>query len=698
MKRTLYILLSLLLLLVFSFVYPQVERDAAQATLLPPDVLQSIIHEASGDLAWQNEVFLSGVNRNRPAQEYVSGYFETRFILEKLKEYGILQAELVELPARAKTTWDAEMAELWMVKPSLQKLADLKEVPATLCSGSVSTEVTAPLVYVGYGDRDSFYEGKEIKGKIVLVNGSPERARLLAVEKYGALGLIGYASSHPEVDPDQVGWSSIRVAENQKPTFAFMVSTRQGQRLRDMLERGQSIEIRAVVKTQMVPYREEMVAAVLPGKERPEEELVFTAHIFEGFAKQGANDDASGCVAILETARVLKKLMDEGKIPPLRRSVRFLFVPEISGTAAYIQKYPEIARRFFANINEDMVGEALIKNNAYFYLERSPYSLPSYLGDVIESFVEWMGETQRISLEGRSNEMGIVSPTGTKDPFYYRIAPYTGGSDHVVFIDGGVKVPAVMFIVWPDFWYHTSGDLPDKSDPTQLKRVVVLSAASAVFLANAGAKEAPQIISEVMHRAQKRLAGEFKRAEASLRAAAATNLQEERREAVNVVEQAFLREKEALASCRFFFQEEKTLGEVLNSRLKALDGIKSTYLNLLEETYRLRCQELKVTPVKLVLTAEEARLSRLVPVRTEKMQGYFNATEFRARLREAKDVPAYNLGRAEFEARNFIDGKRSILDIRQALSAEYGPVPLKQVENFILALEKAGFVNIKKIR
>ncbi|MCX7973428.1 MAG: M28 family peptidase, partial [Candidatus Aminicenantes bacterium] len=541
------------------------------------------------------------------------------------------------------------------------------------------------------------YEGKDIKGKIVLVNGPPERARLLAVEKYGALGLIGYSSSHPEVDPDQVGWSSIRVSEGQKPTFAFMISTRQGRQLRDLLESGQEVEVRAIVKTQMVPYREEMVAALLPGKEFPEEELVFTAHIFEGFAKQGANDNASGCVAILETARVLKKLIDERKIPPLRRSIRFLFVPEISGTAAYIQKYPEIARRFFANINEDMVGEALIKNNAYFYVERSPHSLPSYLGDVIETFAEWMAETQRISLEGRSGEMGIVSPTGTRDPFYYRVAPYTGGSDHVVFIDGGVRVPAVMFIVWPDFWYHTSGDLPDKSDSTQLKRVVVLSAASALFLANGGPADVPKIIVEVSSRAQKRLAEELKKGETYLLNASKDNLHDQRKEALNLIDQAFRREKETLASIRFFSRGDKGAEEKINSRIKDFETLKLIYLNLLEELYRQRCSELKIAPIKLSLTPEEQRLSRIVPVRTEKMKGYFNAMEFRDRLRQIKDLPAYNLGRAEFEARNFIDGQRSILDIRNALAAEYGPIPLKQVENFIVVLEKTGFVTWKKL-
>jgi hypothetical protein len=46
--------------------------------------------------------------------------------------------------------------------------------------------------------------------------------------------------------------------------------------------------------------------------------------------------------------------------------------------------------------------------------------------------------------------------------------------------------------------------------------------------------------------------------------------------------------------------------------------------------------------------------------------------------------------------RNFIDGRRSILDIRNGASAEYDPIPLKDVENFILVLERAGFVELLK--
>lgn len=693
MKKSFAIMLGL----IFSFglIFAQMFRPSPPETILSLGVLQDIINEASGDLALQNEIFLTAVNRNRLPEEYASAYFETDFILKKLKEYGIGQAEIIDLPTRSSTTWDAEMAELWITKPEVRKIADLKEVPACLCSGSFSTDTTAELVYVGPGNRESFYQGKDVKGKIVLVNGPPEMARPLAVEKFGGLGLIGYSSSHPEFDPDQVGWNGLRASEKEKPTFGFMVSTRQGQELRDFLERGVMIEVRAVAKTQQVPYKDQMVAALLPGKDYPEEELVFTAHLFEGFAKQGANDDASGCVAILETARVLKKLVDEGKVAPLRRSIRFLFIPEISGTAAYIKKYPDIAKRFFANINGDMVGEALIKNNSFFNLERSPYSLPSYLSDVLESIVGWVGATQKISGEYRGNLPSIVSPTGTKDPFYYAFTAFTGGSDHIVFLDGGVRVPSVMFICWPDMWYHTSGDTPDKSDPTQLKRVVFISAAAAVFLANAGPVETQKMISETSARAISRLGTEKRRAEKIVMDAEAKGIHDAYKEALNVLNQAFDREKQALSTIRFFIKGDAALESHLRARIKGLESLKAPFLLDAEGTYGLRCLRENMKPQKPGQSQDEIRLSKLVPVRTEKMRGYFDAREFYQKLREMKELPSYQLGRADYEVRNFIDGKRSILEIRNAAAAEYGPVPLKGVEGYILVLEKTGFVRIQ---
>lgn len=692
MKKHLAAILVLLFLVSAALAQPQ---EKLPRTLLSLRLLQDIINEANGELALQNEIFLTAVNRNRKAEEYATGYFETGFILEKLREYGYDESQVLELPARDQTVWDAEEAELWVVEPAKKKIADLKEIPAVLCSGSAPTDVTAELVEVGPGYSEDHYRNKDVNGKIVLVYGSPEAARRLAVEKFGAVGLIGCSSSHPEFDRDQIGWSSIRVGPKDKPTFAFMVSERTYFDLKMALERKTKITVRALVKSQRVPAREEMAVGLIKGVEKPEEELVLTAHLFEGFAKQGANDDASGCVAILEAGRVIKKMIADGTIPPLKRSIRFLFVPEISGTRAYLQKYPEIARRFFANINEDMVGEALVKNLSAFRLEVTPYSLPTYLNDVVASFVEWMGASQRISQDRGWKELAVLSPAGSRDPFYYSIDPYSGGSDHIVFIDGAVKVPAVMFICWPDMWYHTSGDLPDKSDSTQLKRVVTLTVASALFLANAGPEEARAILNEVSSRGLGRLGREKGRAVDMILKAESKGLAAARKEAVNLLRQAVAREKEALESARFFAGNDRQFASLLAAKLNTLDQLQAAGLNELEALYQQGCLRHGLKPEKLALTPDELRLSRVVPVR-KPAAGEGDPWMVLVRLREMNLQLSPLIYPAEFELRNFIDGKRSILDIRNAASAEYDPLPLLEVEKYFQALEKAGMVELRK--
>lgn len=698
MKKVLLILSTLSFVL---YCFPQDQSPLPPdipKTILPIELLMEIINESSGEMAFHNEIILSGVNRNREAEEYKNGYYETRFIEKKLKEYGIRDVSIIELPksffSRQGETWDAISAELWMIKPQKIKLTDLREIPATLCQGSYSFEGEAELIYVGKGDNEAYYKEKDVKDRFILVNGPPEPARKIGVEKFGALGIIAYSSSHPEFDPDQVGWNSIRVSEKDKKTFAFMISTRMGNDLRDRLERNEKIILRASCKTQMVPYKEECLTALIKGDEKPDEELIFTAHIFEGFAKQGANDNVSGCVALMETARVIQTLKDSGRIK-LKRSIRFLFIPEISGTVSFLEKFPDIKKKIYANINEDMVGEALIKNNSIFQMKSTPNSIPSYLNDVVASLIEWIGEVNRINLK-RTPPLPIYAPTGTRDPFYYAIDPYDGGSDHIVFVDGGVRIPAIMLICWPDMWYHTDRDSPDKSDPTQLKRVVVLSVASAIFLSNAGEKEVCEMINLSYSRGLKRLGDDKIKAWRISRDAKPEEIHRAYKEAKNIIIQGGIRERETLMSISFFIGSEQNLLRILSKHIESISSVEKKILSETQEFYNYLCSKNSIRPDELKLSKEELEASRLIPVRTEKMKGFFNSFGFREFLRDKKDLPQYNLGPAEFEVRNFIDGKRNILEIRNAVSAEYYPIEIKDVINYFKVLESAGFIKIER--
>ncbi len=82
----------------------------------------------------------------------------------------------------------------------------------------------------------------------------------------------------------------------------------------------------------------------------------------------------------------------------------------------------------------------------------------------------------------------------------------------MIFNDGLLDVPSVFFLIWPDRYYHTSGDKPEICDPTQLKRTSFLGASALVYLMDDSPDKAIKLTGEVFARAKSRIALETKRA------------------------------------------------------------------------------------------------------------------------------------------------------------------------------------------
>jgi hypothetical protein len=345
-----------------------------------------------------------------------------------------------------------------------------------------------------------------------------------------------------------------------------------------------------------------------------------------------------------------------------------------------------------------MVGEALVKHLSSFHLTQTPHSMPSYLNDVLANFIEYVGETNRDQIINRPVKFmkPILSSAGSKDPFYYHIDKFYGGSDHAIFLEGGIRIPAIMLGVWPDMWYHTNLDRPDKSDSTQLKRVSVIDTASALFMASASKKEALELLGEIMSRGASRIGQEEKRAYAFLSKSEPKNLAEAYKEARNLVHQAFERETLTLKSAGFFAAEDPGFSAHLNTVCRNLLSGEQLALGNLASHYKTFADPYGMKAPAPDLTPEERRLDRLVPKRTKAFEGYFNTRAFPDRIK-GKKLPEYKLDRYEdFEIRNLINNSRSILEIRNTVSAEFRPIPLADVENYIRVLEIGGMVIIGK--
>jgi carboxypeptidase Q len=109
---------------------------------------------------------------------------------------------------------------------------------------------------------------------------------------------------------------------------AAAVAVEDARRLRRMADRGQRIVVRLYMEAETLPDADSAnVVGELRGRERPNEIVLAGAHLDSWDVGDGASDNAGGCVAVWETARLLARL----HLRP-RRTVRVvLFTNEENG-------------------------------------------------------------------------------------------------------------------------------------------------------------------------------------------------------------------------------------------------------------------------------------------------------------------------------------------------------------------------------
>jgi hypothetical protein len=534
--------------------------------------------------------------------------------------------------------------------------------------------------------------------------------------------------SRPYFDPLQMPWSGImsrrrpggaRPGQPGQPAppaaappaapeppsgFAFQLPVREGDILKRRLLANEKITVRAQVASKTETADLENVIGLIPGTDPAAGEIILSAHLFEGFQKQGANDNISGSACILEVARVLNTLIAEGRLPRPKRTIRFIWGPEFSGIGEWVRTHPEIMARTLCNINMDMVGEWLSKNKAYFCLMRTTFGHPHYINDVMENYYRYVGEGNRERIQNRSNAAGvpvrIVAPSGADEPFAYSIETHYGASDHEVFNDWAVGVPGIMMIAWPDQWYHTSGDTADKADPTQLKRAAAIGAAGAYTVAAADEAAAGKIAGEIASNATRRLGHVLAVAMEALNRASAESFVDDSRFARGILEAAVMNEKETLASVLELAPGAAALPAHVARLAKAVDGVGAAGLAALETHRTAVAATLGVKPLPLTLSELEKRASRIVPRPTAKVRegGYREYQKLIAAVpadaRSKFPVTGKDLVLANpSELQLLVNGRHSALDIKKMLDAQHERrSALAAVLNQLEILKLAGLV------
>jgi len=665
-----------------------------QWTFLLEEQMDEIIGEASGETAFNHMIEMAGYNRNRAENEYSTTFLEAQYVYDKLKEYGINSAKIDRFPGRQ--TWDGIKGELWEISPNRAKIADYDDLRAMLASGSKNADVTAELVWVGTGKENEFND-LDVNGKIVVTSGSIGQVHNIAVRK-GAEGVISFNSPKPLFDPIQIPWRGIR-SRSDTIKFGFCISPREGYVLRDRLLRNEKIIVHAVVGSAMRDIDLQVPICVIQGTDPDADEIILSAHLFEGYTKQGANDNISGSAVILEVANNLNTLINEGRLPRPKRNIRFIWVPEFSGTIPWVKKNKDLMEKTLCNINLDMVGVWLSKNFSYFCLMRTTFGNPHYLNDVMEHYYRFVGETNREKLANRSFprfSKRIVAPSGSEEPFYYKIETHYGASDHEVFNDWGVQVPGIMMITWPDQYYHTSEDRPDKCDPTQLKRAIIITIAAAYTIANADDDMAMMIAGETMSNAPKRMGHQLARGFDELNKSTNETFPAVYKKVRGYIEAVIINEKETLSTVLELATNKEKVGDYIKTLQKSIDEIGNAHLKAMDKHMEITANRFGVKPVSLKLTTLEKKASGIISRQTDKVKinGYRGYYEFLQSV--AKDVikkyPTEELANKP-ELQKLVNGLHSALDIKKLLDTQYRKESgIQSILNYLEILKAAGLI------
>jgi hypothetical protein len=250
------------------------------------------------------------------------------------------------------------------------------------------------------------------------------------------------------------------------------------------------------------------------------------------------------------------------------------------------------------------------------------------------------------------------------------------GSDHDVYQDSSFGIPAIYMNDWPDRHIHTNFDIAANIDTTKLKRAAFVGAASGYFLATQlyviriGALEDAEEMGRATREAQ--------------RLARSRNLEFSERQ------NSFKRKCE-------YDVNALMAGDVPGFM---------TFMNRETNDKDSACVAWAIASVKKKDEhgGQASASGGIVFRRKAEPKGplaVFGYDYFADHAKTA-GVPAPKLFNYEglwgsgeeyaYEVLNFADGRRNTREIRDAVSAEYGPVPLEMVVEYLKALEKIGLV------
>jgi len=699
---------------------PTAQRPLPRSLRTPisPQTINLLANELSGQIIYNNLVKLAGAPWVRSPQECSGTFYESQAIHDLVRGYGIATTRLERHAGTGTFDYPME-GELWILEPQRRLVARLEADPALVARGSRTADVTGELVYVppsGVQETKKTLEAgpaEKYRGKIALLWSHPADEQARAMAAAGIQGVIAFSSRERYFDPNQVVYESGPYGRHDPLALGMTISWRQWSELLEDLQLGKKVVVRAKARVEKFPNRFETVTSWVPGTEAGAKGVVFTAHLFDGYIKRGANDNMSGCVIQLEILRAITRLIASGELPRPRRTIHFIWPQEISGTYAFLKQHPGFAEQASINLNMDMVGEGLRHNNAVLRLGQSPGHLPSYVDGLARSMLEYVWRTNDFIFmsdapQGRPGGQYFPIPmtekNGSLDAFRFSIQPTMNGSDQICFYNPSVAVPGIMFLIWPDQWYHADTDTPDKSDPTQLKRAAFLGAACAWAAADCTDDVVGPLADATSDYGHLRVAErEIPRAMARLEAADGGSLAAETAQALKLAAFGAGREIGALRSIEEVFSGSAAARAAVDGKVRQWELYRGALRSQVLEYAKYRAAQLNVQIPEPGPEQLSRKWETLTPAIAPSVKGrQFDLAAHEKYSQYMKEHPdaMKSLGLSRRQADtvlNYVNGKRSIAQIATCVAADLDEeVPLRGIVGYLELLRSVGWLVFDK--
>jgi hypothetical protein len=357
----------------------------------------------------------------------------------------------------------------------------------------------------------------------------------------------------------------------------------------------------------------------------------------------------------------------------------------MTGTIAYLSKYPEIASRIRAAVHLDMVGGDPFITKSVLHVTRSPWSIASVTDDVEEVFGRYVIDGAMHAAGEGDMTRAIRARGGSKDAFWADITPYESGSDHWIYQEGGFAIPSIYLRDHPDIYIHTTGDLADNIEPTKIKRSAFIAAASGYYLSTMPDR-GESLVALSYANAHQRLAEDGRRAVAMVHDRAHA------RDAAVIVSQGVLREQRRLQSVTRFLRLD-TSAQLDRLKSGIADAGKAMLKSFLPpaDADQLAGAGFHQPPTDTRVPVRNAAVKGPLAPDGDwlREKGGTGATSIAvAGLPNSDDVT--------YEIANFVDGVRTVSEIRDAVSAEFEPIGVGAVAEYLDLLAKAGAISFKQ--